>query len=73
MELFLNCVSSPEISVVVFSGWSDVSFCFQESLAFMFEMAHLHEDSLREYDELELCYLETGFLEFLILTIGKCL
>lgn len=26
----------------------------------MFEMAHLHEDSLREYDELELCYLETG-------------
>ncbi|KAF5948872.1 hypothetical protein HYC85_014829 [Camellia sinensis] len=30
-----------------------------ESLAFMFEMAHLHEDSLREYDELELCYLET--------------
>lgn len=33
---------------------------FQESLAFMFEMAHLHEDALREYDELELCYLETG-------------
>ncbi|KAH9650887.1 Trafficking protein particle complex II-specific subunit 130-like [Citrus sinensis] len=32
---------------------------FQESLAFMFEMAHLHEDALREYDELELCYLET--------------
>ncbi|KAE8731744.1 TRS130 protein [Hibiscus syriacus] len=30
-----------------------------ESLAFMFEMAHLHEDALREYDELELCYLET--------------
>lgn len=26
----------------------------------MFEMAHLHEDALREYDELELCYLETG-------------
>ncbi|XP_058110724.1 trafficking protein particle complex II-specific subunit 130 homolog isoform X2 [Magnolia sinica] len=25
----------------------------------MFEMAHLHEDALREYDELELCYLET--------------
>ena len=23
-------------------------------------MAHLHEDALREYDELELCYLETG-------------
>lgn len=36
------------------------SLCSQESLAFMFEMAHLHEDSLREYDELELCYLETG-------------
>lgn len=35
-------------------------FCTQESLAFMFEMAHLHEDALREYDELELCYLETG-------------
>lgn len=32
----------------------------QESLAFMFEMAHLYEDALREYDELELCYLETG-------------
>lgn len=26
----------------------------------MFEMAHLYEDALREYDELELCYLETG-------------
>lgn len=26
----------------------------------MFEMAYLHEDALREYDELELCYLETG-------------
>lgn len=26
----------------------------------MFEMAHLFEDALREYDELELCYLETG-------------
>lgn len=32
----------------------------QESLAFIFEMAQLHEDALREYDELELCYLETG-------------
>lgn len=38
----------------------------QESLAFMFEMAHLHEDSLREYDELELCYLETGTHALLI-------
>lgn len=26
----------------------------------MFEMAQLHDDSLREYDELELCYLEAG-------------
>lgn len=28
----------------------------------MFEMANLHEDGLREYDELELCYSETGLL-----------
>ncbi|KAG8658031.1 trafficking protein particle complex II-specific subunit 130 homolog isoform X1 [Manihot esculenta] len=35
-------------------------FILKESLAFMFEMAYLHEDALREYDELELCYLETG-------------
>ncbi|XWS09944.1 hypothetical protein CRYUN_Cryun39dG0033300 [Craigia yunnanensis] len=34
-------------------------FILKESLAFMFDMAHLHEDALREYDELELCYLET--------------
>ncbi|XP_022139450.1 trafficking protein particle complex II-specific subunit 130 homolog [Momordica charantia] len=34
-------------------------FILKESLAFMFEMAQLHEDALREYDELELCYLET--------------
>ncbi|WZZ21121.1 hypothetical protein YC2023_122508 [Brassica napus] len=34
-------------------------FILKESLAFIFEMAHLHEDALREYDELELCYLET--------------
>lgn len=34
-------------------------FILKESLAFMFEMAHLHEDALREYDELELCYSET--------------
>ncbi|XP_039127222.1 LOW QUALITY PROTEIN: trafficking protein particle complex II-specific subunit 130 homolog [Dioscorea cayenensis subsp. rotundata] len=40
--------------------WNFVNFfILKESLAFMFEMAHLHEDSLREYDELELCYLET--------------
>lgn len=30
----------------------------------MFEMAQLHEDALREYDELELCYLETGVMHF---------
>ncbi|KAM7277867.1 hypothetical protein ACFE04_005001 [Oxalis oulophora] len=34
-------------------------FILKESLAFMFEMTHLYEDALREYDELELCYLET--------------
>lgn len=39
---------------------SKYMFCSQESLAFIFEMAHLYEDALREYDELELCYLETG-------------
>lgn len=34
-------------------------FILKESLAFMFEMTSLYEDALREYDELELCYLET--------------
>ncbi|KAM6553553.1 hypothetical protein CsatB_014315 [Cannabis sativa] len=34
-------------------------FILKESLAFIFEIAHLHEDALREYDELEICYLET--------------
>ncbi|KAI4333711.1 hypothetical protein L6164_018484 [Bauhinia variegata] len=34
-------------------------FILKESLAFIFEMARLHEDALREYDELEICYLET--------------
>ncbi|PWA74846.1 trafficking protein particle complex II-specific subunit 130 [Artemisia annua] len=34
--------------------------CQQESLALLFEMAHLYEDSLREYDELEIYYLQTG-------------
>ncbi|KAF6138182.1 hypothetical protein GIB67_011022 [Kingdonia uniflora] len=44
-------------------------FILKESLAFMFEMAHLHEDALREYDELELCYLEAGILiNFISLT-----
>lgn len=41
-------------------SFNEFVFSTQESLAFMFEMAHLHEDALREYDELELCYLETG-------------
>lgn len=40
--------------------WSFCNFfILKESLAFMFEMAHLFEDALCEYDELELCYLET--------------
>ncbi|KAI3509871.1 hypothetical protein L1887_25395 [Cichorium endivia] len=40
--------------------WSFCNFfILKESLAFIFEMAHLNEESLREYDELELCYLET--------------
>ncbi|XP_044472800.1 trafficking protein particle complex II-specific subunit 130 homolog isoform X2 [Mangifera indica] len=34
-------------------------FILKEILAFIFEIAHLYEDALREYDELELCYLET--------------
>ncbi|KAL3695593.1 hypothetical protein R1sor_009669 [Riccia sorocarpa] len=33
-------------------------FVMKESLAIMFEMAHLLEDALREYDELEQIYLE---------------
>ncbi|KAI4987540.1 hypothetical protein ZWY2020_020340 [Hordeum vulgare] len=36
-------------------------FILKESLAFMFEVTNLHEDSLREYDELELCYSESEF------------
>jgi hypothetical protein len=47
-------------SVIPAIPTSKYMFCSQESLAFMFEMAHLYEDALREYDELELCYLETG-------------
>ncbi|KAM0824713.1 hypothetical protein ACQ4PT_070010 [Festuca glaucescens] len=34
-------------------------FILKESMAFMFEVTNLHEDSLREYDELELCYSES--------------
>lgn len=41
---------------------SSQSLCrtYQESLAIMFEMAHLTEDALREYDEVEQIYLEIG-------------
>nr|KAJ0209658.1 hypothetical protein LSAT_V11C400219500 [Lactuca sativa] len=35
-------------------------FNLKGSLAFMFEVPHLNEESLQEYDELELCYMETG-------------
>ncbi|KAK7339959.1 hypothetical protein VNO77_20649 [Canavalia gladiata] len=41
------------------SGASAIFFILKESLASMFEMAHRHKEALREYDELELCYLET--------------
>ncbi|XP_023769854.1 trafficking protein particle complex II-specific subunit 130 homolog isoform X1 [Lactuca sativa] len=34
-------------------------FNLKGSLAFMFEVPHLNEESLQEYDELELCYMET--------------
>lgn len=33
-------------------------FILKESLAFMFEMAQLQEDALREFDELDQCYME---------------
>lgn len=39
----------------------------------MFEMAHLYEDSLREYDELELCYLETGNFSLMPTLLGQCI
>ncbi|KAF9590461.1 hypothetical protein IFM89_035338 [Coptis chinensis] len=48
-----SCFSSDGENGILRSG-------SKESLAFMFEMAYLFEDSLREYDELELCFLETG-------------
>lgn len=41
-----------------FFGFYDL----QESLAFMFEMASLREDALREYDELDQIYTEIGEL-----------
>ena len=48
-------------------GFLELTLLFvQESLAFMFEVTNLHEDSLREYDELELCYSESGFSSTLI-------
>lgn len=34
----------------------------QESRLSMFEMSKLHQDSLREYDELQLSYSESGLL-----------
>ena len=38
----------------------------------MFQMAQLEEDALREYDELEQCYLESGFCHlFTLTTINK--
>ncbi|KAI5076400.1 hypothetical protein GOP47_0008465 [Adiantum capillus-veneris] len=41
-------------------AWSFSSFfLLKESLALMFQMAQLQDDALREYDELEQCYLES--------------
>eukprot|EP00250_Pteridium_aquilinum_P033255 c5370_g1_i1 orf=281-4273(+) len=41
-------------------AWSFCTFfILKESLAFMFQMAQLQEDALREYDELEQCYLDS--------------
>ncbi|MCO5582966.1 hypothetical protein L7F22_036870 [Adiantum nelumboides] len=41
-------------------AWSFSNFfLLKESLALMFQMAQLQDDALREYDELELCYLES--------------
>lgn len=40
--------------------WSFCTFfILKESLAFMFQMAQLQEDALREYDELEQCYMDS--------------
>lgn len=41
-------------------AWSFCNFfILKESLAFMFQMVQLQEDALREYDELEQCYMES--------------
>lgn len=41
------------------SGWQfSTLFLVKDSLAVMLESAHLYEDALREYSELEACYLE---------------
>ena len=40
-------------------GWQFSSlFLVKDSLAVMLESAHMYEDGLREYSELEACYLE---------------
>ncbi len=40
-------------------GWQfSTLFLVKDSLAVMLESAHLYEDALREYSELEACYLE---------------
>jgi hypothetical protein len=44
----------------IFWRWLPYLRIIQESLAIMFEMAHLTEDALREYDEVEQIYLEIG-------------
>lgn len=40
-------------------GWQfSTLFLVKDSLAAMLEAAHMHEDALREYSELEACYIE---------------
>lgn len=40
-------------------GWQfSTLFLVKDSLAVMLESAHMYEDGLREYSELEACYLE---------------
>lgn len=40
-------------------GWQFSTLCLvKDSLAVMLESAHMYEDALREYSELEACYLE---------------
>lgn len=41
-------------------GWQfSTLFLVKDSLAVMLESAHMAEDALREYSELEACYLES--------------